>query len=93
MSKPVEERSQPKSEAEIPKYTMAVAIRLTGVEPHRVRRFEAAGLLKPARTKAGQRLYSDAEIELIQEIARLEDEGINLQGVKVILAMRRGKRE
>lgn len=72
---------------------MAVASRLTGVEAHRIRRFEEAGLLKPLRTGAGQRLYSDSEIELVKEIARLEDEGINLQGVKTILAMRRAERK
>jgi DNA-binding transcriptional MerR regulator len=76
---------------EIAKYTMGVAVRLTGVGAHRIRRFEGNGLLAPARTEAGQRLYSDSEIELIKEIARLEDQGINMEGIKAILAMRRGE--
>jgi DNA-binding transcriptional MerR regulator len=84
------ERGQP-AENQISKYTMGVAVRLTGVEAHRIRRFEENGLLEPARTEAGQRLYSDSEIELIKEIARLEDQGINLEGVKAILAIRRGE--
>lgn len=88
-----EKSSRDFSDREIGKYTMLVAVMLTGVEAHRVRRFETAGLLKPARTKAGQRLYSDPEIELVKEIAKLEDEGINLEGVKAILAMRRGERK
>ena len=79
------------AEKEVGKYTMGVTVRLTGVEAHRIRRFEESGLVEPARTEAGQRLYSDAEIELIREIARLEDQGINLEGVKAILAMRRGE--
>jgi len=74
------------------KYTMAVAVSLTGVEAHRIRRYEEAGLLKPVRTKGGQRLYSDEEIELIKDIAELEREGINLHGISAILAMRRGER-
>ena len=78
---------------EVGKYTMSVAVMLTGAEAHRIRSYENAGLLKPTRTKAGQRLFSDSEIELIKEIARLEDEGINLRGVKAILAMRRGERK
>ena len=77
----------------IGKYTMLVATMLTGVEAHRIRRFEEAGLLKPARTEAGRRLYSDSEVELVKEVAKLEDEGINLPGVKVILEMRRGERD
>ena len=75
------------------KYTMSVTVRLTTVRAYGIRRFEQFGLLKPARTEAGQRLYSDIEIELIRQIAMLEKEGINLRGIKVILAMRRGQRE
>ena len=71
---------------------MSVAVMLTGVEAHRIRRFEVCGLLRPARP-GGQRLYSDPEIEFIMEIAKLENEGINMQGVKAILAMRRGQRK
>jgi len=75
------------------KYTMSVTVRLTTVRAYRIRRFEQFGLLKPARTEAGQRLYSDMDIELIREIVMLGKEGINLRGIKVILAMRRGQRE
>jgi len=82
-----------RKEGQLPKYTMGVAVRLTGVEAGRIRRFEEAGLLMPKRTEGGQRLFSDSEIELIKEIAKLEDEGANLEGIKIILAMRRGERK
>lgn len=78
---------------QIAKYTMFVTVRLTGVVAYRIRRFEECGLCQPARTQSGHRLYSDVEIELIKEIAVLEGEGVNLPGVKVILKMRRGRRE
>ncbi len=78
-------------ENEMAKYTMGVTVRLTRIEAYRIRRFEQAEILSPARTEARQRLYSDSEIELIREIARLEDQGINLIGIKAILAMRRGE--
>ena len=81
------------NDQEVGKYTMLVATMLTGVEAHRIRRFEEAGLLRPARTEAGQRLYSDIEIALVREVAKLENEGINLPGVKAILEMRRGQRD
>jgi len=90
MPRDKKEQWQP-DQSEMGKYTMGVTVRLTGVEAHRIRRFEENGLLEPVRTEAGQRLYSDSEIELIKEIARLEDQGINLEGVKAILAMRRGE--
>lgn len=75
------------------KYTMSVAVRLTSVAAHRIRRFEQGGLINPTRTEAKQRLFSDYGIELIKEIAGLEDQGINIAGIKAILEMRkRGKR-
>lgn len=43
--------------------------------------------------RGGQRLYSDPEIEFIMEMAKLENEGINMPGVKAILVMRRGQRK
>ncbi len=74
-------------------YTMANAVKLTDVASHRIRRYEAGGLLTPKRTAKNQRLFSDDDIELIIEIAKLEDEGINVDGIKAILAMRKGERE
>jgi DNA-binding transcriptional MerR regulator len=74
-------------------YTMANTVRLTGVEAHRIRRYEEGGLLTPERTEGHQRLFSDDDIELIIEAAKLEDEGINVEGIKAILDMRKGERE
>lgn len=74
-------------------YTMANAVKLTGVEAHRIRRYEEGGLLTPERTGGHQRLFSDDDIELIIEIAKLEDVGINVEGIKAILAMRKGERK
>jgi DNA-binding transcriptional MerR regulator len=69
------------------KYTMAVAVMMTGVAPHKIRKFEEYGLCNPVRTGSKQRLYSDCDIEQIQKIAHLEKGGVNLAGIKVILGM------
>jgi len=82
-----------KAEKHVPKYTMGVVVKLTGVPDYRLRRYEEAGLLKPAHTPAGQRLYSDADLEVIREIVPLEEEGINLKGIRAILALRREQTE
>jgi len=71
------------------KYVMSVAVGITGIEAHRIRRYEAAGLLCPCRTGGRQRLFSDHDIGMIREIARLEEQGVNLTGIGVILEMRR----
>jgi MerR family transcriptional regulator/heat shock protein HspR len=71
------------------KYVMSVAVGMTGIEAHRIRRYESAGLLCPCRTGGGQRLFSDDDIVVIREIAGLEEQGVNLSGVKLILDMRK----
>ena len=74
-------------------YTMAITVKLTGIEPHRIRRYEEGGLLTPERTEGNQRLFSYNDIEIIREVAKLEDEGINIEGIKAILSMRKGERK
>jgi MerR family glutamine synthetase transcriptional repressor len=73
------------------KYTMSVTVMMTGVAAHKIRRFEEFGLCNPARTGSKQRLYSDYDVEVIREIAVLEEEGINLPGVKTILSLKKYK--
>jgi MerR family transcriptional regulator, heat shock protein HspR len=77
---------------ELAKYTMAVAVMMTGAAAHRIRRFEEAGLLKPQRTGNKQRLYSDRDIELIRRIVALEQSGVNLPGIKIILDLQAAKK-
>lgn len=67
------------------KYPVSVASSLTEVSEHRLRAFEAAGLLEPQRTQGGTRLYSDADIDLIRTIAELADKGINYAGIREVL--------
>ena len=63
---------------DVGKYTMAVTVMLTGVQAHRIRRYEQAGLLRPIRSEARQRRYSDSEIGLIRSIADLLAEATNI---------------
>ena len=74
-------------------FTMAIAVRMTGVDPYRIRKYEEGGLISPERTEGNQRLFSESDIEIIKQAAKLEDEGINVEGIKAILAMRRGDRK
>ena len=76
------------NERTVAKYTMSVAVMMTGVAAHKIRKFEEFGLCKPFRKGSRQRLFSDCDIELIQEIAALERRGINLPGIKTILEMK-----
>lgn len=77
------------TDARMPKYGIRVAAALTGSQAHTLRLWEDLGLIRPARTGGNVRLYSDADIRLIREIAELAARGINAAGVREILAMRR----
>ncbi len=54
-------------------FTIAVASRLTGMHPQTLRKYERAGLLRPSRQSANQRLYSSADIERLHHIRYLVD--------------------
>lgn len=56
-----------------PKYTMKVTSDLTGVEPYRIRFWQAKGLIIPSRSDGNQRLYSDYDIERIKVIKELNE--------------------
>jgi DNA-binding transcriptional MerR regulator len=91
--KPEKDENESRNSESINNYTMAIVVKLTGVESHRIRRFEEGGLLTPERTQGNQRLFSEKDIVTIKQAAKLENEGINVEGIKAIMAMRRGERE
>ena len=69
-------------------YTMAVASRLTGMHPQTLRKYERAGLIRPARLKGNQRLYSEADVQRLRRIQYLvESRGLNIAGLEMTLAM------
>jgi DNA-binding transcriptional MerR regulator len=69
------------------KYTMSIAVRITGIAAHRIRKYEEYGLCKPERTNSQQRLFSDYDIDVIRKIMIYEKDGVNLRGIKIILDM------
>ena len=71
-----------------PLYMISVAAELTGMHPQTLRVYEQKGLVNPGRSRGNTRLYSQADIERLNLIAQLTDEGINLAGVVRILDMR-----
>ena len=68
-----------------PVYMISVAASLTGVHPQTLRMYEQKGLVTPKRTSGNTRMYSQADIERLELINELTDEGINLAGVIRIL--------
>ncbi len=70
-----------------PLYMISVAAELTGMHPQTLRVYEQKGLVNPGRSRGNTRLYSQADIERLNLISKLTDEGINLAGVVRILDM------
>lgn len=71
-----------------PLYMISVAAELAGVHPQTLRIYEQKGLVSPQRTRGNTRMYSQADIERLQLINELTDEGINLAGVIRILGLK-----
>ena len=68
-----------------PLYMIGVAAELAGMHPQTLRSYEQKGLVTPQRTSGNTRMYSQADIERLELINELTDEGINLAGVIRIL--------
>jgi len=68
-------------------FVISVAAELAGVHPQTLRIYERKGLVDPARTDGGNRRYSEEDIELLRRIQDLTTEGLNLAGVKRVLAL------
>lgn len=69
-------------------FVISVAARLVGVHEQTLRYYERAGLVAPARSRGRIRLYSLHDLERIRQIRRLIDDlGVNLAGVEVIMRL------
>jgi MerR family transcriptional regulator/heat shock protein HspR len=68
-------------------YIISVAAELAGVHPQTLRIYERKGLIEPQRTEGRSRRYSERDIELLQRIQELTNEGVSLAGVKRVLAL------
>src|SRR5438105_6969348 len=75
--------------ASLPKYTIGVVSQLLGLPPQVLRRYEEAGLLEPARQSGKNRLYSDQDVAMLEEIAQLSEQGVNAAGIRHIIQIRR----
>lgn len=68
-------------------YVISVAAELAGMHPQTLRIYERRGLVNPARTQGGNRRYSDADIERLQRIADLAEQGMNLEGIRRVMEL------
>ena len=80
--------SEPIFDRDEPVFIISVAARMLGVQTQTLRYYETLGLVEPARTRGNQRVYSRHDVERVQKIRGLMDDlGVNLAGVEVILKL------
>ena len=68
-------------------FVISVAAELAGVHPQTLRIYEREGLVRPKRTTANARRYSERDIERLLEIKRLTSDGMNLEGVRRVIEL------
>ena len=68
-------------------FAISVAADMASMQIQNLRVYERRGLISPARTAGGTRLYSRADVERLQRIGELLEEGLNLAGIARVLAL------
>ncbi|MBC7550924.1 MAG: helix-turn-helix transcriptional regulator [Cellulomonas sp.] len=69
-------------------FVISVAAELAGMHPQTLRQYDRLGLVSPGRARGRGRRYSLRDIATLREVQRLShEEGINLAGIKRILAL------
>ncbi|WP_265523022.1 heat shock protein transcriptional repressor HspR [Oerskovia flava] len=73
---------------DVPHLVISQAAALAGMHPQTLRQYDRLGLVVPRRTVGRGRRYSNRDVVKLLEIQRLaQEEGVNLAGIKRILAL------
>ena len=73
-----------------PVFAISIVARMVGLHQQTLRSYERMGLVRPARSPGNTRLYSQHDVDRLLQVLRLvNDLGVNLAGVDVILRMNR----
>ena len=71
-----------------PRYVISIAARMVRVPTYTLRYYEKIGIIEPSRSRGNVRLYSDRDITQLRRVKTLMDDlGVNLAGVEVILRL------
>jgi len=76
----------------MPKFIISVAARMLDLHPQTLRQYEKRGFVEPYRL-GNLRLYSENDLEVLNEIKELANEGIPTCGIERILKLRKQSKE
>jgi DNA-binding transcriptional MerR regulator len=74
-------------------YSISIAAELAGLHPQTLRIYEREGLIDPGRSAGGTRRYSQNDITRLLEITALTGDGLNLAGIRRVLALQEKTRQ
>jgi MerR family transcriptional regulator, heat shock protein HspR len=72
---------------ESPVYVISIAAQISGLHAQTLRQYDRLGLVSPGRTPGGGRRYSVRDIAQLREVQRLSSQGVNLEGIRRVLAL------
>jgi DNA-binding transcriptional MerR regulator len=72
-------------------YTTAAFAALAGVTTRALHHYDRLGLLKPKRSSAGYRIYSDGDLQTLEEIVALKFIGIPLKAITATRRQSKGR--
>ncbi|PCI74509.1 MerR family transcriptional regulator [Candidatus Dependentiae bacterium] len=71
-------------------YSISVVAKMFSVHQQTIRLYEKEGLISPKRTEGNTRLFSEDDVERLEEVINLTHKlGINLAGVEMILKLQK----
>jgi MerR family transcriptional regulator, heat shock protein HspR len=71
-------------------YSISVVAKMFSVHQQTVRMYEKEGLISPKRTEGNTRLFSEEDVDRLEEVINLTHKmGINLAGVQMILKLQK----
>ena len=71
-------------------YSISVVAKMFSVHQQTIRMYEKEGLISPKRTEGNTRLFSEEDVDRLEEVIHLTHKmGVNLAGVQMILKLQK----
>lgn len=71
-------------------YSISVVAKMFDVHQQTIRLYEKEGLINPERTAGGTRMFSEEDVDRLEEIIYLTHKiGVNIAGVEMVLKLQR----
>ncbi|MFT4010433.1 MAG: MerR family transcriptional regulator [Nocardioidaceae bacterium] len=68
-------------------FAISIAAEMVSMQIQNLRVYERHGLVSPARTSGGTRLYSASDIDRLHRVRELLAEGLNLAGIRRVVEL------